>query len=340
MLKPCRPNKIVVSLVAAFTFVPAILIAAEPASPGEAAKVFDISKLALMPEHEKPNQQRVAGLSYLAKGTVKAAAEFHKKQIVGAKFKELPGGYSSDQTVSAMYGRDGYTLSLVVSEGGEPGKVFVNIVNHGNVELGKLPLPKGSKSIYVGPTSAIYTATDSVEKTRATVKEMLAKAGWVPYGEGEPVRMYRNRGVLLTVMIDASPAQMGKTSISYSTTLVSVEIPAPPESENIQYSDNLTQLYLETALSEEEVVKFYREKLGEIGWKSTTDNPIKDGFEKFIIFSSPGKDLMNIKLRDVEGKQRVELRHQTAEEVKEEERLFKEALKKKEEGKGKTDNSK
>lgn len=335
----CTKTLLFALLVSLSTFLPA----ADPATPEQAAKVFDISKLPLLPKHDDPNQFRVAGLSYQAKASIKEAAEFHMKQILAAKFKELPGGYVTDQTASYVFGRDGYTLSLVVSESGTSGMAFINLINHGNVDLTKLPLPKGAKLLYGGPASAIFTTTDSVEKTTTDVQELLAKAGWTTYGGGKPVYIFRNHGVLLTAMIDSAPAQMGKTSISYSTQLASVELPAPNESQQIQYSDNLTQLYFETTLAEADLVKFYRDSLASAGWEATTDNPIKDGFESFIIFRNTKKDLLNIQLRDIgEGKLRIVLRHQTAAEVAEEELRFKEALdkKKKEEAEEKAGKSK
>ncbi|MBC7856386.1 MAG: hypothetical protein IAF94_23390, partial [Pirellulaceae bacterium] len=67
---------------------------AEPATAEVAAKVLDLRTIPLM-EGAKTRSERTLGLlMYEAKGSAKAAFEFHRQQLLKLGFKEMPGGYS------------------------------------------------------------------------------------------------------------------------------------------------------------------------------------------------------------------------------------------------------
>src|SRR5204863_6643426 len=65
-----------------------------------------------------------------------------------------------------------------------------------------------------------------------------------------------------------------------------------------------------------------------IGWKSTTEKPVKDGVESFMIFRNPEKELLNLNMWDLrqEKRVRVTLNHQSAAEVEELDRQVKLAI--------------
>jgi hypothetical protein len=299
-----------------------------PATVAEAAKAIDLSTLPLVKDAEKPQQCRVAGLSYKAPCTVKNAFEFHRKQLLDRKWKELPGGYASDQSSNATFARDGFSLSLTVfsagkSAGNAAEEASVTIANHGNVKLDKLPLPAGAKPMFAGPVSAMYVTDKSVKETAESCKKLLLAQGWRPYGTAGETQFFKQNAVRLSAYITAAPAQGGKTMLTYSTEQMSADLPAPDDATNLQYADVTRQLFFDSGESQRETADFYRKILKKTGWQATTDTPIQIDFKRELIFRNPGMDMLTLEMTDVEGKTRVLLKLQSAAEVAELERLAK-----------------
>ena len=294
-----------------------------PATVGEAAKVLDLATLPLMAGAEPPQHRNLACLFYTAPGTVKSVFEFHRKQIIDKQWKQVPGGYISDQTSNATFVRDGFSLSMTVYPTGKAGAVSVMLTNHGNVDPSKLPVPPGVKPFFGGPVNASYITETSVEKTADACRKLLLAKGWQPYGTAGDVLFFKQNAVRLAARISTAPAQGGKTVIDYSTELMSVDLPAPADTVRLQYADVNTQLSFDAKTSEQDIVRFYLTTLAKSGWEATTKNPIKIDFKDMLIFRNRKKDMLTLEMNTVEGKTRVLLRHQSAAEVAEIERQVK-----------------
>lgn len=302
-----------------------IINAAEtlPATVAEAVKVIDLRTLPLMVGAEPPQHRNVAGLSYTAPGTVKSVFEFHRKQLLGNKWKELPGGYVSDQAANATLARDGFSLSISVFPAGKVGAVSVTIINHGNVKLSNLPVPPGVKPFFGGPVSASYITETSKEQTADACRKLLLAKGWQPYGMAGDVLFFKQNAVRLAARISTAPAQGGKTVVDYSTELMSADLPAPADTIGLQYADVNTQLFFDVTTGKQEIIDFYRPTLAKAGWEATTENPIKIDFKNVLIFRNPIKDMLTLEMSDVDGKTRVLLKYQSAAEVAEIEQRIK-----------------
>jgi hypothetical protein len=292
----------------------------QPATVAEAAQAIDLSAFPLIPE-SKSASRRVASLAYEAAGDVKSVFEYHRRALLDLKCQELSEPQIFDQSASGQYGKDGYHISVSLFPS-EPGKVSVRLQNHSNVNLSKLPVPPGCKFQYAFPGIASFETTASVEETAAAVKLLLLDQGWQVYGSAGDVMTFKKNAVELNARVLAPPAQSGKTVIDYSATQLSADLPAPADAEHVQYSDDLKQLNLHALGKPNEVAAWYQKTLAPAGWQSTTENPIHDGVESFMIFRNPAKDLLNLKMWDLraEKKVRVTLNHQSAAEVEEWER--------------------
>jgi hypothetical protein len=293
-----------------------------PATVAEAAKVIDLSTLPLAKGAEKPQHCRIAGLSYKSPGTVKEVYEFHRKQLLDRKWKELPGSFASDQSSNATFARDGFSLSLMVfstgqASAGKAEEANVTILNHGNVNLDKLPLPPGAKSFYAGPVNAMFLADASVKDTAESCKKLLLGKGWQPYGTAGDTQFFKQNAVRLSALVSAAPAQGGKTMITYATELMSADLPAPAEASNLQYADVTAQLFFDSDATHRELADYYRNSLKSAGWKATTDAPIKIDFKDEMIFRNPEHDMLTLEMTEVESKSRVLLKYQSAAEVAE-----------------------
>ena len=56
--------------------------------------------------------------------------------------------------------------------------------------------------------------------------------------------------------------------ISYTSELMSADLPAPPDADELQYADSTKELRFETAGTKDSVVDFYKTTLAKDGWKS------------------------------------------------------------------------
>uniref|UniRef100_A0A7C2NY92 Uncharacterized protein n=1 Tax=Schlesneria paludicola TaxID=360056 RepID=A0A7C2NY92_9PLAN len=295
---------------------PATLAAdAKPATAAEAAKVLDLGKFPLLAGAEEPRQRHVAGLSYAAKGDVKAAFEFQRKQFTDKKWQELPNGYVTDQFANGTFSKDGFKVSVSVMPGAMPGMVDVTMINHGNVDLDKLSTPDDAKPLFAGPVSKMLVTEAAPDKTAEAVRKLLLAQGWQPYGQAGDQYWFKQNSMKLSAHIASAPGQGGKTVIDLQSVLMSADLPAPPEADKLQYSDVPAQLSFDSAQPMEKVIAFYKSTLEKSGWKATTENPVKIGFRDIVIFRNPAKDLLELEMHTVDGNTRVLLKHQTAAEV-------------------------
>src|SRR5215211_9213439 len=205
-----------------------------PATVEQAAKVLDLSTFPPMDGAKSAESRHVANLSYVAPGDAKKALEFHRKVFVAQGWKELPNSTITDESASAMFARDGFVVSLSVIPYEKTG-VSVRLQNLGNVKPGKLPLPSNAKAVYVGDPTAMYETATAVPATADAIRSSFIAQGWVPYGDAPDTAVFKKSAILATAYISSAAAQGGKTSIQYSDQLISSDIPAPPNVDDLRY---------------------------------------------------------------------------------------------------------
>ena len=296
-----------------------------PATVEQAAKILDLSTVPLMDGAKPPGSRQVANLFYVATGDVKTGFEFHRKALVGQGWKEQPNSSVTDQSASAMFSRDGFVVSLSVSPHGEPGSVQVMLQNLGNVKPGQLPVPPGAKPVYVGDPTAMYSTEAAVSATADACRNAFLAKGWVPYGKAGDSDFFKQNAILVTATVSSAPAQGGKTMIQYSGQLISADIPAPPDVEDLRYGDQPPELTFATT-NQDAVVDFYRKTLAAAGWKSTMDKMVDVDEKPTMIFRNPAKDMLTLATTGVlRGKLLVSVRFQSAAEIAERDRQNKRA---------------
>ena len=295
-----------------------------PATVEEAAKALDLATFPLMDGAKSAESRHVANLSYVAPGDPKKALEFHRKAFVEKGWKELPNSTISDQSADAMFARDGFIVSLSVIPF-ETNGVSVRLLNHGNVKPGKLPVPPNAKAVYVGDPTAMYTVDTTIPATADAIRSAFVAQGWVPYGKDPDTPIFKQNAILASAYISSAPAQGGKTSIQYSTQLISSDIPAPPNVEDLRYVDEPPELTFATA-NKDAVVEFYQKALSAAGWKSTMDKLVDVDGGPTMIFRNPAKEMITLSVPyDYgSGKLGVSVRYQSAAEIAERDRRMKE----------------
>jgi hypothetical protein len=295
-----------------------------PATVEEAAKVLDLSTFPFMDGAKSTESRHVANLSYVAPGDPKKALEFHRKAFSAQGWKELPNSTISDQSADAMFARDGFVVSLSVIPFEQNG-VSVRLLNHGNVKPGKLPVPPNAKAVYVGDPTAMYTVDTTIPATADAIRSVFVAQGWVPYGNAPDTVIFKKNAILATAYISSAGAQGGKTSIQYSNQLISSDIPAPPNVEDLRYVDEPPELTFATA-NQDAIVDFYRKTLAAAGWKSTMDKMVDVDGKPTMIFRNPAKEMITLSVPyDYgSGKLGVSVGFQSAAEIAERDRKIKE----------------
>ncbi len=295
-----------------------------PATVEQAARLLDLSTFPLMNGAKPLESPQVANLFYLATGDVKTAFEFNRKALVGQGWKELPNSSVTDQSASAMFSRSGFVVFVTVTPNGD-GSLQVRLLNQGNVKPGKLPVPPNAKPVYVGDSTAMYSTEATVAATVEACRNLFVAQGWVPYGDAGDSAVFKQNANLVTATVSSAPAQGGKTMIQYSNQLISADIPAPPNVEDLRYVDEPPELTFATT-NQDAIVDFYRKTLATAGWKSTMDHMVDVDEKPTMIFRNPGKDMLTLAATGVlSGKLLFSVRFQSAAEIAERDRKRKEA---------------
>lgn len=296
-----------------------------PATVEQAAKVLDLSTFPLMDGAKALEVPQVANLFYLAPGDVKTAFEFNRKALLAQGWKELPNSSVTDQSASGMFSRSGFVVFVTVTPHGEPGSVQVRLLNQGNMKPGKLPVPPNAKPVYVGDSTAMYETEAAVPATVDACRNLFVAQGWVPYGDAGDSAMFKQNANLVTATVSSAPAQGGKTMIQYTNQLISADIPAPPNVEELRYVDEPPELTFATT-NQDAIVDFYRKTLATAGWKSTMDHMVDVDEKPTMIFRNPAKDMLTLAATGaLSGKLLFSVRFQSTAEIAERDRKRKEA---------------
>ena len=296
-----------------------------PATAEQASRILDLSTFPLIDGAKPPWPRGIASLSYAAPGDVKAAFEFHRKKLAAQGWKELPNSSVTAQAASGMFSRNGFVVSISAFPNGEPGSLLVTLQNLGNIKPGQLPVPPGVKSVYVGDAVAMYVTEAAVPATADAVRKLLLAQGWVPYGAAGDSTWFKQNAIRINATVSVAPAQGGKTMISYSSELMSADLPAPPDAAEVRYTDQNKELSFETAADKNAVIAYYRKTLAAAKWESTLDHTVQIDDKDEMIFRNPAKDMLTLTLSSAsDGKLPVSLDFQSAAEIAELDRKIKE----------------
>jgi hypothetical protein len=318
----------VISVITIYSFSETFALQNQPATARQAAAILDFSEFPLIKPIDEASTQTVARQTYRTNGTITEIAEQLRAKLKEAGCEELPGATFMDAYGSAVYQKDGFKISLTLSPLGQPNEIMVNFINHGNVDLKELPVPAGGKEMYALPSAIAYTHSGTVEETSAAYKDLLLEKGWEPFGETTVSFFVKKNAVILQVMVSASP-QDNSANVQINSELMSVDLPAPPYTGVLQYSETAGNILFDSEKSQAELIEFFKSSLGELGWSATTENPIKIGFREHLIFRNPEKEYLELDFQTVEDKTRTRLKYQTAKQFAEMEKRAQEKLRSK-----------
>lgn len=291
----------------------------DPATVDQAAGVLDLSQLPVLEGADENANRTVANLTYqLKKGDVESAFESYRKDLAKQGWKESSRDTSmTPQSASTSLRKKGFVVSLSVFSASPP-KINVSIVDHGNVKLDALPRPAGTKPVYVGDLSAMYVTDGTLAETSAALRKLLLERGWKPYGSAADTSWFKQNAVRLSAMVSSAPAQGGKTMISFSSELMSADLPAPPDADDLRYSESTKELMFDSSAGKQEVTAFYRKELASSHWEPTLEKLVDIDERPTMIFRNPGKDMLTLSFSaERSGRTPVTLQFQTSAEIAE-----------------------
>ena len=307
-----------------------------PATVEEAQRVLDLRTFPLPEGAEIEGQSSIALVRYgVPADDVKSAFDFVREKFIQRGWKEADETNISAQYAMGTFAGQGFYADVrAYPDSSKPDSklVKVSIANQGNLNLATLPVPPGAKRHYSDPPNVGYLTEMPIEEAVGAVDKLLTEQGWTPYGDNIGTKVYKQNAIELRVSISAmpdlpdKPELKGKNMISYFSGLMSADLPAPPAPLSVTYTDHLSppkQLLFESEAAREEIYQFYRDTLAKDGWEPTTEKPITDQYKAFMIFRNKAKDLMEVETENAqEGKIRGTVKHQSAAELAEIERLI------------------
>jgi len=292
-----------------------------PATIAEAAKVIDLQVFPILEGIERPPVRRLAELVYRVKGAIKPVFDFQKESLSALNFAELTESSVTEDTASATFRRDGFFVSATVSilDPDSPEILLVTLKNHGNLDLTALPVPEGARNLYATSVNIAYVTGAAVAETVGAIHKLLIARDWQPYGEPSGNwQEYKQNAVRLTVRVNSDASQGEKTVIEYASELMSADLPISPEFQRAIYTDPLKRLIFYTKQSPEDVVKFYRETLGNSDFNATLDKSGKLDSISYLIFRSAQNEMYTVEMQTMgDGCLRGEAWYHSAQEVEE-----------------------
>lgn len=310
------------------TILPGSTLAVDdPATPEAAAKVLDLRTWDVPKDVLNVSMKSLGNLMYETTGKPKPVFEQVRGVLTKSGWKELPGGYYSDDTNTCTLAKQGYHLSLTTSTGyTKPGEsVNVTIINQGNVVPKSLPVPKTFTSLGYPGLDVSYKTAAEPQAAVQEVGKLLVAAGWTPYGSAsqvpeQPMEYFKKNAIRVMVWGSKAPALENQTMVRLSTELLTFDVPMFEGSEHSDYKD--TPPVLTFSIKPDELTamyEFYTAEFTKAGWKATTENPVFDEKERegFLIFRNAAEDMVSIDTIRFNDKADVSIKFNTKAEVEE-----------------------
>jgi hypothetical protein len=171
----------------------------------------------------------------------------------------------------------------------------------------------------------MYETDAAVPGTADAIRNLFVAQGWVLYGKAGDSDFFKQNANLATATVSSASARGGKTMIQYSNQLISADIPAPPDVEDLRYVDEPPELTFATT-NQDAIVDFYKKTLASAGWKSTMDKMVDVDEKPTMIFRNPAKEMITLSMPYDYGGGKLggSVRFQSAKEIAELDRRIKE----------------
>jgi hypothetical protein len=248
---------------------------------------------------QEPLMMSSTQVSYHTDVDATAAYEFQKAAFLKLGWREEPGAAVSAKMASGAFSGAGYRISVSVHF--QAGGLIVLLLNHGTAELGKLPLPPGSKSLFIGPVSAMSVKETSVEDATEFVQTALLASGWEVHGHEANSYHFKQALNRISVTLQAAPAQGGRTVITYTSELLAGDLPVLPDGREVRYVGPRQEVIFQTATPTPGIVEFYKSTLGKTGWTPNQPTLMSINDYEQMVFRTSSDDVNILQIRKAAG---------------------------------------
>lgn len=192
-----------------------------PATLKEAAAVLNIMKLPRMTSAAKAKHQKELvsyplGTNYQVPESVEESVKFYRKLMKEQGCEELTPMMETDTMAILYFEKAGFLLGFSASREQKEGTTNVSLMNYGNVDLRRLPVPEGAK---VEPMRIEHLNLEtklSVEGAQEFYRRELGKLGWKDSNPKSTVILkFTQNDVSLSVEVQKNI--YGKTAIGLDT---------------------------------------------------------------------------------------------------------------------------
>jgi hypothetical protein len=122
--------------------------------------------------------------------------------------------------------------------------------------------------------------------------------------------------VLFKVAASTDPAQGNKTVFSYSTELLSAELPAPRWAEETTYDDATLTLRFESIIDRASSARSFYQFLQGLGWESTTRGPVEKVHAHSLSFFHKRRGKLTVEITEGDKGSRTVMSLQTPAELR------------------------
>ncbi|MFT3883396.1 MAG: hypothetical protein QM703_27560 [Gemmatales bacterium] len=179
----------------------------KPATLKEAIDVIDISKLPRMEKAVKGRRDKELyslpiGTHYEVPDSVDTAVSFYRKLLKEQGWTELTPDMEIEDHSHLKFEKNGFLLGFSASYDKKDAATTVALLNHGNVDLRKLPFPPGAKFTSGRSNHINTTTTLGVDEANEFYRKELTKLGWKEEKQrGLGTMRFTNNGMELRIQI-------------------------------------------------------------------------------------------------------------------------------------------
>ena len=290
-----------------------------------AAQILDLRGVSLPTEIKSMGQNEVGYLSFeVPTDDVASVVDLYQPYFIDQGWQNnADHEYTSETTANRYFQKDGFTISLSISNSGESTRV--TFVNQGNIDLRALPQTTDAELLYQFPNTLGYVSPAAVSDVADFTRQELATQGWQEFTQPNTASAqdadtqnltFIQNGLELSAFIGLAPAQGNKTSVQYTLTLLPLDLPIYDEVIGLEYDKHTSYVSYQTPADVDALVQFYRENMTVLGWDELPETAIVMSEEAKVFFANEAERLaLMLEITAADGQRVATLRPFGADET-------------------------
>lgn len=270
------------------------------ATVAQVAAQLNLRNLPLPDGATLQGQPQVGSVTVEAPLAVKDAVEFYRGQFSTQGWQEAEGGYADDTTAALYFTKNGFALSLTVSNVGD-GRSSITMLHHGNINPSTLPQTTDAEIGFAAPNMLMFFSPAPVADVARFVRTELAARGWREYvrpnttsadDPNSQTRTFIQNGLELTAYISTAPAQDNKTAVQYTVLVLPLDMPLEANADAVEFDSSQPYLNYQTSTAPPAIAEFYRQQLAALGWEEMPDSAMETPEQTTLYFADNAGEMV------------------------------------------------